>query len=240
MVALKRMKPPAKPPTQVTTAHAVKATITRTVTAAGKVEPLRKVNVSSNVTGTLVDLKVGIGSVVKKGQYLGQIDTSRYQAQVEQQRSQTGAAVADVRRSQASLAKLRSEAKRLEALVAKGAGNQSDLDSARDQIRIAEAEVAATQSRADMARHGLEEAGKTLGWATLVAPVDGTVISTGHRVGERIRGSDFGEDVVLTIGSLKEMDVRIEVGEHDVVYIKPGQSATIEVDALSDLQLTGK
>ena len=240
MVALKRMKPPEKPPTRVSTARAEKATITRTVTAAGKVEPLRKVNVSSNVTGTLVDLKVGIGSVVKKGQYLGQIDTSRYQAQVEQQRSQVGAASADVRRAGAQLQKLKSEAARLESLVKRGAGNASDLDAARDQIRIAEAEVAAAQSRAQMAKHGLTEAGKTLGWATLESPVDGTVISVGHRVGERIRGSDFGEDVVLTIGSLKEMDVRIEVGEHDVVYIKPGQSATIEVDALPDLQLSGK
>jgi HlyD family secretion protein len=239
MVALKRMKPPEKPPTRVSTARAEKATITRTVTAAGKVEPVRKVNVSSNVTGILVDLDVGIGSVVKKGQYLGQIDTSRYQAQVEQQRSQVSAASADVRRASASLAKLKSEAQRLEALVKRGAGNASDLDAARDQIRIAEAEVAAAQSRADMARHGLTEAGKTLGWATLTAPVDGTVISVGHRVGERIRGSDFGEDVVLTIGSLKEMDVRIEVGEHDVVYIKPGQSATIEVDALPDVPLRG-
>src|SRR6185436_10144239 len=161
MVAIKRMRPPVQPPTHVSTAKAEKATITRTVTAAGKVEPVRKVNVSSNITGTLVDLAVGIGSVVKKGQYLAQIDTSRYQAQVDAQRSQTGAAAADVRRAQANLSKLRADAARLEALVDKGAGNASDLAQARDAIRIAEAEVSASQSRADVARAALSEAGKT-------------------------------------------------------------------------------
>ena len=65
MMAMKSLKPQLEPPTQVTLAKAEKMTVTRTVTAAGKVEPLRKVNVSSNITGTLVDLKVGIGSLVK-------------------------------------------------------------------------------------------------------------------------------------------------------------------------------
>lgn len=238
--AMQRLRPPSQPPLRVQTAKAEKSTITRTVTAAGKLEPKRKVQVSSNITGTLVDLKVGIGSVVKKGQYLGQIDTSRYEAQLDQQKSQSGAANADSRRAAANLSRLRSEVARLQSLVDKGAGNASDLAQAKDQVRMGEAEVSAAQSRADMARAAVTEAGKTLGWATLIAPVDGTVISTGHLVGERIRGSDFAEDVVLTIGSLDKMDVRIEVGEHDVVYIKPEQPATIEVDALPDTAIAGK
>jgi HlyD family secretion protein len=239
-MTMKSLRPQPKPPQRVQTAKADRATVTRTVTAAGKLEPRRKVNVSSNITGTLVDLQVGIGSVVTKGQYLGQIDTSRYEAQLNQQKSQAGAALADVRRAAANLTRLRSDAARLDALVAKGAGNASDLEQARDQIRMAEAEMSAAQSRAEMARAGVTEAGKTLGWATLTAPIDGTVLGTNHRVGERIRGSDFAEDVVLVIGSLNSIDVRVEVGEHDVVYIKPGQVATIEVDALPDVQLKGK
>ena len=240
MMAMKSMRPQQVPPQTVQVAKAEKATVTRTVAAAGKLEPVHKVNVSSNITGTLVDLKVGLGSVVKKGQYLGQIDTSRYDAQLDQQKSQAGAASADVRRAAANLARLRGEAERMAQVVAKGAGNASDLISARDQVRMAEAEVSAAQSRAQMARASVTEANKTLGWATLTAPIDGTVLSTGHRVGERIRGSDFSEDVVITIGSLSDIDVRIEVGEHDVVFIKPGQKATIEIDALPDLQLVGE
>src|SRR5262249_61920026 len=91
-----------------------------------------------------------------------------------------------------------------------------------------------------VARAGLAEPQYSLSWATLKAPVDGTVLAVNHRVGERVRGSDFAEDVVLVLGSLNEMDVRIEVGEHDVVYIREGQDAVVEVDALPDLPLHGK
>src|SRR5262249_21895729 len=232
MMAMRGLAPRVEPPVPVQIAKAQKATITRTVSAAGKLEPVDKVNVSSNITGILVDLQVAIGSVVKKGQYLGQIDTSRYKAQLDQQRAQTDAAVADIRRAAANLAKLKAEEERQQALVAKGAGNKSDYENAHAAVQIAQAELSQSQSRADVARGALSEAQSSFTWATLKAPIDGTVLATNHRVGERIRGSDFSEDVVLVIGTLDRVNVRIEIGEHDVVFVKPGQLATVEVDAL--------
>jgi HlyD family secretion protein len=65
------------------------------------------------------------------------------------------------------------------------------------------------------------------------------VLAVDHRVGERVRGSDFTEDVILVLGSLTEVDIRLEVGEHDVVYIKPGQSAVVEIDAFPGQTLAG-
>src|SRR6185503_12648158 len=75
--------------------------------------------------------------------------------------------------------------------------------------------------------------------ATLTAPVAGTVLAVNHRVGERVRGSDFAEDVILVLGSLTEVDIRLEVGEHDVVYIKPGQASVVELDAFPGQTLAG-
>jgi HlyD family secretion protein len=71
------------------------------------------------------------------------------------------------------------------------------------------------------------------------APIDGSVLAVNHRVGERVRGSDFAEDVILVLGSLTEVDIRLEVGEHDVVYIKPGQAAVVELDAFPGQTMTG-
>jgi HlyD family secretion protein len=238
--ALGSMRPRPTPPTRVQTATVQKRTITRVVSAAGKLEPRRKVNVSANITGTLVDLQVGIGSVVKKDQYIGQIETTRYKAVVAQQQAQTNAAGSDVRRAMANVARLKEDEARMLKLVETGAGNRADLDSVRAQLRIAEAEVSTAQSRAQSARAALDEATSSLTWATLRSPIDGTVLATNHRVGERVRGSDFAEDVVVVIGTLDEMDVRIEVGENDVVFIKPGQQATIEIEALPDLVLKGQ
>jgi HlyD family secretion protein len=240
MVAMAGMKPRQPPPTQIQSAKAEKMTVTRTVAAAGKLEPWRKVNVSSNITGVLVDLKVGIGSVVKKGDIVGQIDVSNYRSRVDQQTSGADAAAADVLRAQANLAKLKADAGRMAALAERGAGNAADLAQANDAVRIAEAEVQAFKSRAAVARAAMSEAHLTMDWATLRAPVDGTVLATNHHVGERVRGSDFAEDVILVIGLMTQMDVRIEVGEHDVTFIKEGQPATIEVDALPDTPFHGK
>jgi HlyD family secretion protein len=232
------LRPRPEPPVPVQVATAVRMSITRTVRGAGKLEPVHKVNVSSNITGTLLDLKVGIGSEVKKGQYLGQIDTTRYRAQVEQQRALVQAAEADMLREQANLSRLRNVLRRMDE-TSGNAFNVGEREQAKTQVEVSEAQLAANKSRAEQARAALRDATSALGWATLKAPVDGTVLAVNHRVGERVRGSDFNEDTVLVLGSLGLMDVRIDVGEHDVVHIQPSQKARIEIDALPELVLTG-
>lgn len=240
MVAVSSLKPRVPPPVSVHTATAARTAITRTVSGAGKLEPQRKINVSSNITGVLLELGVDIGSIVSKGQVIGQIDTSRYKAQMEQQQAQLRSAEADVRRARANVDYLTSELGRARQLVESKVAGGSELDKARSALALAQAEQASADSRARMARAALDEARSALGWATLTAPVAGTVLAVNHRVGERVRGSDFAEDVILTLGSLGEVDVRLEVGEQDVVYIKPGQSASIEIDAFGDRVFHGR
>lgn len=232
------LRPHQPPPITVRVTAAEKAPITSTVRAAGKLEPLRKVNVSSNITGVLLDLQVGIGSVVKKDQYLGQIDTSAYRAQVNQMRAQVSAADADVKREEANVERLKNVQQRIDKEPGR-VFNVGEREKAATDVNVEDAQLASTRSHLESARAQLSEATKRLEWATLRAPVDGTVLSVNHHVGERIRGSDFSEDVVLVLGSLSQMDVRIDVGEHDVVHIKPGQKSTITIDALPKVVLHG-
>jgi len=49
-----------------------------------------------------------------------------------------------------------------------------------------------------------------------------------------VRGSDLSEDVVLIISTLSSMEAKIEVGEHEVVYVKEGDTAEVEIDAFPD------
>jgi HlyD family secretion protein len=106
-------------------------------------------------------------------------------------------------------------------------------------MNLAASDLSAAESRASMSRASLAQAQNALNWATVKAPIDGTVLATNHRAGERVRGSDFAEDVILVLGSLAEVDIRLEVGEHDVVYIKPGQSAVVEIDAFPGQMMEG-
>lgn len=240
MVAVNSLRPRPAPAVAVHTATAAVASITRTVSGAGKLEPERKINVSSNITGVLVELKVGIGSTVARGDVIAQIDTSRYKAQVEQQAAQVRSVTADVARARANASYLAAEEKRAEQLVKTGVLGAAELDRARSARALADAEQMSAESRARSARAVLDEAKNALGWATLTAPVAGTVLAVNHRVGERVRGSDFAEDVILTLGTLGEIDVRLEIGEHDVIYVKPGQIASVEIDAFGDRVFPGK
>ena len=240
MVAMKSLQPRPEPTTTVQSATAARTSITRSVSGAGKLEPVHKVNVSSNITGTLLDLKVGIGSKVTKGETIAQIDTSLYQAQAEQQRAQLRASESAVVGARENLKYLGDEEVRLQKLRAAGVVSESELTKGASSKTVALSDLSAAENRAEMSRAALAQAQNALNWATVKAPIDGTVLAVDHRVGERVRGSDFAEDVILVLGSLTEVDIRLEVGEHDVVYIKPGQSSVVEIDAFPGQSLTGE
>jgi HlyD family secretion protein len=238
-MAAASLRPRPEPPVEVQTAKAARTTVTRSVRSAGKLEPHQKVNVSCNITGVLIDLPVVIGSVVKKGQYLGQIETTRYAAVVQQTRARLQAAEADIVREEANLKRLRNVMQRIDK-ESGNAFNIGEREKAQTEVRVSEAQIESLKSQAQSARASLRENQTALSWATLRAPLDGTVLSLNHRVGERIRGSDFSEDTVLVLGSMGTMDIKIEVGEHDVVHLKKGQRAKIEVDALPNLAVEGE
>jgi HlyD family secretion protein len=239
LMALGSLKPRQQPPTMVQSATVTRASITRTVSGAGKLEPVHKVNVSSNITGTLLELKVDIGSKVTKGDTLAQIDTSLYQAQAEQQRAQLRAAEATVIGARANVKYLVEEEARLLKLYAAGVVSEAELAKGQSTKSLAMSELSASEGRTAVSRAAVAQAQNALNWATVKAPLDGTVLAVNHRVGERVRGSDFAEDVILVLGSLTEVDIRFEVGEHDVVFIKPGQPAVVEIDAFPGQMLTG-
>src|SRR5258708_37456302 len=69
--------------------------------------------------------------------------------------------------------------------------------------------------------------------------MDGAILGVEHKVGERIRGSEFSEDVVMLMGGLSDMEVKAEGGEHEVVGIHVGDETTVEIDAIADKQFKG-
>ena len=238
-MAASSLKPKPEPPIEVQTAKAAKMVITRSVRSAGKLEPHQKVNVSSNITGVLIELPVVIGQEVKRGQYLGQIETVRYSAVVQQTRARLHASEADIMREEANLKRLKNVMDRIDK-EGGNAFNVGEREKAQTDVRVSQAQIESLKSQAAAARASLRENQAALSWATLKAPVDGTVLSLNHRVGERIRGSDFSEDTVLVLGSMGNMDIKIEVGEHDVVHLKKGQKAKVEIDALPGQVVEGE
>jgi HlyD family secretion protein len=132
------------------------------------------------------------------------------------------------------VAQLEQELARAERLAATGNASPAELDQARSSVAAGRARVDAAQGRIDQADAALREARPFLSLTTLTAPIDGVVTKREKQVGERVRGSDFSEDVILVISTLSQMEVKVEVGEHEVVYVKEGDPADIEIDAFPE------
>jgi HlyD family secretion protein len=227
------------PPIEVQLGAARRAPITRTVTGAGKVQPATTVKISSSLSGDLIELTVKEGDQVKRGQVLGRIDRRRFEANVRQAQSAQNAAKSDVATAMVEVERTQRELERVQGLAAKGLSSQAEVEGAQSSLSAAKSRVAALTDRVGQQQAMLDEAQNNLSKTTLVSPIDGTVIERTREVGERVRGSDFNEDVVLTLAALASMEVKIEVGEHEVVHLALEQRADVKIDALEGQTFDG-
>jgi HlyD family secretion protein len=179
------------------------------------------------------------GDHVAHGQVLGQIDRRLQESQVAQFRAGVANARASIDQILASIAQDKGDLERTRILHQEKLASQSDHDKAMTLLKVDEGRLAAQKELVAQTQGQLETALYNLQRATLTAPIDGTVLEIQHKVGERIRGSDLSEDVVLIMGGLTDMEVKAEVGEHEVVGIHEGDESTIEIDAIPDKQFKG-
>ncbi|MFP2963891.1 efflux RND transporter periplasmic adaptor subunit [Myxococcus sp. 1LA] len=230
-------RPP--PSLEVQLSKARKGTITRTITGAGKVQAATTVKISSSLSGDLVELAVKDGEAVTKGQVLGRIDPRLYQAAHKQALASLNASRADVQVAEVEVGRTQLELQRVEDLAKKGLSSTAEVDTARAAKNTADARLASAKQMLARNMAIVDQAQTDLTRTTLVSPIDGNVIELSREVGERVRGSDLSEDVVMTIAALSAMEVKFEVGEHEVVHLRPGQPAEITLDALEGQTYSG-
>jgi len=228
------LRPRPPPPADVSAATVKRQDLTRTVNAAGHVQARETVKVSSNVTGDLLSVSVKEGDHVRAGQVLGQIDRRLYESAVAQFRGAVASAVAQTTQIEATVAQDRKNLDRSRLLLAESLASKADLEKAETQLLVDLSGRASQKQLVAQNQGQLEQALYNLSRATLNAPIDGTILEFYHKVGERIRGSDFSEDVVLLMGGLADMEIKAEVGEHEVVGIRVGNEAAVEIDAIPD------
>jgi len=228
------LSPKKDPPVTVQTTTVRKGPITRKVAAAGKLQAATQVKLSSNLSGDLLALPVREGDVIKKGQFIGRIDARRYEAQLHQREAMEQSARSELSLEEVNLAKLEADLKRVEKLVKADSASTAELERAAAERDGALARVQAGKDRVRNASASLSEARYLLSFTTLTAPIDGILTSRLKQVGERVRGSDFNEDPIVIIATLSSMEMKVEVGEHEVVYLHEGDPAEIEIDAFPD------
>lgn len=228
------LRPRPEPPLPVQLTTARRAAITRKVTAAGKLQAATTVKVSANISGDLVELPVREGDRVRRGDLVARVDGRRHAAQVKQQEALRAAATAELQAERAVIARLEQDLRRVERLARVGDASQAELERAQADLRAEQAKADAAQERIAQADAALADARHLLSFATILAPIDGIVVTRAKQPGERVRGSDLSEDPIVTIATLASMEAKVEVGEHEIVFLEEGDQAEVEIDAFPD------
>ena len=250
-------------------AKATRGDIAKSVVATGPIQPITKVEVKSKASGIVEKLYVDINQTVHKGQLLAQLDQEEILAQVAAQRAQLAAAEANVNAANANIAQDRVNAaapdlpmyedtyQRNLKMLKDGIVSQQTLDNAkrdylaarnkRDgavaQIGVDEAKLKQAEAQVQQSRANLEQLNEQLSYTTLVAPIDGMVLSRDVEVGDAVSsilvlGSTA--TLVMTIGDIHQVYVDGKVDEADIGSVYLGQPARIHVESFPTKTFNGK
>ncbi|MCP4271517.1 MAG: efflux RND transporter periplasmic adaptor subunit [Gammaproteobacteria bacterium] len=217
-----------------------KAEIIQKVNATGKIQPKTQINISADVSAKITSLYVNEGDWVEKGKLLVEIDREKYLASVESQEANVRSAKANSKLVKANLSQAERVLKRSKELFTKKLESQSSLDTADASYQVELARYESSLEQIEQSKGTLKRAKDDLSKTTIYAPMSGTISKLNKEEGEIAIGSQFQEDVIMTIANLNEMEALVNVDENDIIAIKLGQKAEIEVDALLGVQVTGE
>ena len=229
-----------EPAITVQTEKVTRRNLIETVVANGKIYPVLQVHISPEVSGEIIELPVKEGQKVKKGQLLLKINPDVYQAAVNQAKANYESSVAAKATATAALEKADTDYVRNKNLFEHKLLSESDYIGFKVAQEQAEAQLESAVDQVAVAKANVDSAQDSLIKTTIVSPLDGTISQLKSQLGERVLGTvqNAGTDIMI-ISDLNAMEARVDVGEMDVVLIKPGQKATLEVDSYKDQKFTG-
>ncbi len=197
--------------------------------ATGVIEPINVIEVKSKTaSGQVVKMPIEIGTQVKPGDLIVQLDTKDLLTAVDQSKADLAAAKSNFDVAQAAL-------KRQEQLFKDRIITKPDLETAQTSFANAQAAYVRAQASDELSRQRLTD-------ATVNATVVGTIITKPVSLGQVIQAggtSVSGGSVIATMADLSKVRSRALVNETDIGAVQPGQQATVTVDAYPDRPFRG-
>src|SRR5256885_2230584 len=214
------------------------------VTASGKIQPKKKVDISADITGRITKIAVREGDLVKQGQFLLQIDPTIYEANLEQAAATLASSQAAAVQAKANQDQSERALRRTKELHTQSPNliSTEQLEQAQTAFDIAEANLNAAQHQVDQARAAVQSARDNLRKTTLIAPMTGRVTRLAVEEGEVAVPSTFSKDIglLLTVSDLSVIQAKVKVDETDVVRVHLGDSVEVSIDAFPDTTFGGR
>lgn len=214
--------------------------ITETITANGKIQPEKEVKISPDVSGEIVELTVKEGDHVEKGQLLCRIKPDTYISQRDRSLAAISSAKARQAQSEAQFIQADLSFKRSKQLFDEQTVSKSEYEQAQASYQVAKSEVDAARYSVISAEASLKEANENLIKTSIYAPMTGNVSMLLVELGERVVGTSMMTGTeMMRVADLSRMEAQVQVNENDIVRVKLGDTAIIEIDAFIDQKFKG-
>jgi HlyD family secretion protein len=226
------------------------------VSASGKIQPKRQVNVSANTTGRVTRVAVEEGQRVKVGQFLLEIDPRSLDAQLQRGEASVAAAQSSLQQSRAAVQQTRAlldlarqNLKRTQELWKEGLTTREALERAENDVQVREAElktreqeIQTNEQRIKVEEAGLATTKYNLNQIIITAPMDGLVTRRSIEEGETaVLGTmNNAGSVLLTIADMSVLEAEVEVDETEIPSVALGQPAQVTIDAVPDRTFKGR
>lgn len=226
------------------------------VSASGKIQPQRLVNISADTMGRVVDLRVEEGQRVKKGDFLLQIDPRNLTTAYNQTSASLAASRSTMEQLRVSIEGTRSNLKaaqdnlaRQQQLWKQGLTTKEQLDMADNQVRVRQAELNSQERQVETQRlrmqqeeASVENAKLNLSKVRIESPITGIITRRNIEEGETVVIGTMNNagTVLLTVADMSVIEAEVEVDETDIPSVQLGQPAKVTIDAISGKSFTGK
>ncbi|HXJ78808.1 MAG TPA: efflux RND transporter periplasmic adaptor subunit [Candidatus Methylomirabilis sp.] len=192
-----------------------------TVTATGILQPRDYVDVGTQVSGQLMKLHVEIGSTVKAGQLIAEIDPTVYVSKVEADQAELRNQQAQLQDKQSQLTLAEQQHDRQVSLMKDDATTQDALQTAEATLRSAQAQIEALKAQIEQTQSTLRGDQANLSYTKIYAPMSGTVVAQSAKQGQTLNANQQAP-VIVRIADLSTMTVQSQVSEADVSSLRPG------------------
>jgi HlyD family secretion protein len=214
------------------------------VTASGKIEPKTSVDISADITGRIVRIAVREGDLVKKGQFLIQIDPAQYQAAVSRAEGVVASTQATMLQTRANRDQAERAWRRARELSQAGANliAPAAVEDYKTALDVAQATYEATGAQLSQSRASLQEARDNLAKTRLISPIAGRVTRLAVEEGEVAVPGTFSKEtgLLMTVADLSVILAKVQVDETDVVRLTPDDSVEVTIDAYQDTTFVGR
>ena len=225
------------------------------VSASGKIQPKRLVNISADTPGRVVNLAVNEGDRVKIGQFLLQIDPKSLRTRVNSSEASVQANLMSldqmrqaVQTSRVQLEQAQQTLKRQQDLWKGGLTTRETLDKATNDVKAAESALQEREHAADsqasrikQEQATLESAQYDLSKVRILSPIDGIVTTRNVQEGETavVGTMNNAGTVLLKLADMSIIQAEIEVDETNIPSVRFDQKAKIAIDAIPDRTFKG-